>query len=47
MSPDHLTPEARSRNMAAIRSRDTGPEMRLRRGLSLDPPMGPWWVVSA
>lgn len=30
---DHLTPEARSRNMAAIKSRDTVPELRLRRAL--------------
>lgn len=29
--PDSLTPEARSRNMAKIRGRDTGPEMRVRR----------------
>lgn len=28
---DSLTPEARSRNMAKIRGRDTGPEMRVRR----------------
>lgn len=28
---DSLTPDARSRNMARIRSRDTGPEMRVRR----------------
>ena len=28
---DTLTPEARSRNMARIRSRDTGPEMLVRR----------------
>ena len=28
---DRLTPEARSRNMAQIRSRDTGPELRVRR----------------
>lgn len=28
---DRLTPEARSENMARIRSRDTGPEMRVRR----------------
>jgi len=28
---DTITPEARSRNMAKIRSRDTGPEMLVRR----------------
>lgn len=28
---DSLTPDARSRNMARIRGRDTGPEMRVRR----------------
>lgn len=28
---DSLTPEARSRNMAKIRGRDTGPEVRVRR----------------
>lgn len=28
---DTLTPEARSRNMAKIRGRDTGPEVRVRR----------------
>lgn len=27
---DRVTPEQRSRNMAAIRGRDTGPELRLR-----------------
>src|SRR4051794_27599413 len=31
--PDHLSPEGRSRNMAAIRSKNTRPEMRLRRAL--------------
>jgi DNA mismatch endonuclease (patch repair protein) len=30
---DRLTPEARSRNMARIRSRDTKPELRLRAAL--------------
>lgn len=30
---DRLTPEARSRNMARIRSRDTKPELRLRSAL--------------
>ena len=30
---DHLTPERRSENMAAIKSRDTGPEMVVRRML--------------
>lgn len=28
---DHLTPEARSANMRAVRRRDTAPEMRVRR----------------
>ena len=30
---DHLSPQQRSRNMAAIRSKDTKPEMIVRRGL--------------
>lgn len=30
MMTDSLTPDARSRNMAKIRGRDTGPEMRVR-----------------
>ena len=30
---DTITPDARSRNMARIRGRDTGPEMRVRRAL--------------
>ena len=30
---DTLTPEQRSRNMAAIRSKNTGPEMKVRRAL--------------
>lgn len=34
MTPDHLSPAERSRNMAAIHSRDTGPEMKLRRALT-------------
>lgn len=32
---DVLTPEQRSRNMAAIRSRDTTPELRVRRALHI------------
>lgn len=31
--PDHLTPQQRHNNMAAIRSKDTKPEMIVRRGL--------------
>lgn len=31
--PDHLSKEGRSRNMAAIRAQDTGPELALRRAL--------------
>lgn len=31
--PDHLTPNGRSRVMAAIRSKDTGPELAFRRAL--------------
>ena len=31
--PDHLTPQQRHQNMAAIRSKDTKPEMIVRRGL--------------
>ena len=30
---DHLTPQQRSKNMAAIRSKDTKPELKLRRAL--------------
>lgn len=30
---DHLTPQQRSKNMAAIRNKDTKPEMVVRRGL--------------
>ncbi|MBQ8989861.1 MAG: very short patch repair endonuclease, partial [Prevotella sp.] len=30
---DHLTPQQRSKNMAAIRNKDTKPEMIVRRGL--------------
>lgn len=30
---DRITPEARSRNMARVRGKDTGPEMRVRRVL--------------
>jgi DNA mismatch endonuclease (patch repair protein) len=30
---DRLTPEARSRNMSRVRSKDTGPELRVRRQL--------------
>lgn len=30
---DHLTPKQRSKNMAAIRNKDTKPEMIVRRGL--------------
>jgi DNA mismatch endonuclease (patch repair protein) len=31
--PDHISPEARSANMAAIRSSDTSPELLLRKAL--------------
>jgi DNA mismatch endonuclease, patch repair protein len=31
--PDHLSPEGRSRNMAAIRAKNTKPELAIRRGL--------------
>lgn len=30
---DHLSPAARSKNMSRVRSRDTGPELRVRRAL--------------
>ena len=30
---DHLTPQQRSKNMAAIHNKDTQPEMIVRRGL--------------
>ena len=33
MNMDHLTPQQRHKNMAAIRSKDTKPEMVVRRGL--------------
>lgn len=32
-TPDHLTPEQRSRNMAKVRGRDTRPELKVRRAL--------------
>ena len=33
---DHLTPQQRHKNMAAIRSKDTKPEMIVRKGLPAD-----------